>query len=111
MMVLHLRSLDETSLARRIYEEQKEKGWSGLARETKNICVSIQIEDCNITQMGKNKCREYVTAACHVINGERLRSGASSIQCARISTEKYGKKEYILHKRYKRPLQSLFWLN
>ena len=29
---------------------------------------------------------------------QHLRSEASSIKCARISTEKYGKKEYTLHK-------------
>ena len=95
MMVLHLRSLDETSLARKIYEEQKEKGWPGLARETKYICTSLKIEDCNITQIGRNKYREYVTKACHILNEERLRSQASDIKCARIATERYCKKEYM----------------
>ena len=98
MMVLHLRSLDETSLAKKIYEEQKEKGWPALPRETKYICTSLKIEDCNITQIGRNKYREYVTKACHILNEERLRSEASSIKCARIATEEYGKKKYILHK-------------
>ena len=50
MMVIHLRSLDETTLGRRIYEEQKKNNWSGLAKETKTICESMNIEDCNITQ-------------------------------------------------------------
>ena len=88
MMVLHLRSLDEASLARQIYEEQKEKGWPGLAREAKDICISLRIEDCNITQISRNKYRQYVTDACHILNEERLRSEASSIKCARIYTEK-----------------------
>jgi hypothetical protein len=98
MMILHIRSLDETSLARRIYEQQKENNWPGLARETKDICTSLNIEDCNITQIGRNKYREYVTQACHKLNEERLRSEASDIKCARILTEEYGKKDYILHK-------------
>ena len=55
MLVIFLRILDETSLARRIYEEQKEKGWLGLARETKYICISLKIEDCNITKISTNK--------------------------------------------------------
>ena len=95
MMVLHLRSLDEDSLARQIYEEQKEKGWQGLAREAKDICKSLRIEDCNITQISRNKYRQYVTDECHILNEEGLRFEASNIKCARISTEKYGKKEHI----------------
>ena len=98
MMVIHLRSLDETSLARQVYEEQKLKDWPGLARETRNICLSLNIEDCNITQIGKTKYREYVTQACHRLNEQRLRSQATDIKCARIPTESYGKKKYIQEK-------------
>ena len=68
MMVIHLRSLDETTLARGVYEEQKEKDWPGLAKETKNICLNLNIEDCNNTQIGKTKYRGYVTQACHIVN-------------------------------------------
>ena len=32
------------------------------------------------------------------MNEERLRSAASDIKCARIATEKYGKKQYIIQK-------------
>ena len=98
MMVIHLRSLEETTLARQEYEEQKNKDWPGLARETRNICTELNIEDCNITQIGKTKYREYVTQACHILNEKRLRAGASEIKCARIASEAYGKKEYIRHK-------------
>jgi hypothetical protein len=66
-----------------------------LARETKRICKYFNIEDCNITQIGKTKYREYVTLACHVINEQRLRAKASDIKCARIASESYGKKDYI----------------
>ena len=87
MMVIHLGSLDETTLARRIYEEQKVNGWPGLAKETQDIFIKLRIEDCNITQVGKIKYREYVTEACHILNEERLRSKASEIKCARITNE------------------------
>ena len=55
MLVHHLRSLDPDSLASRVYEEQKAKGWPGLAKETAEICRQIGIEDCNednIQKMG-----------------------------------------------------------
>ena len=92
MMVIHLRSLDETTLARRTYEEQKKKNWPGLARETKTICEKLKIEDCNITQMNRNKYREYVTNACHALNEEQLREKATGVKCARIAEEGYGRK-------------------
>ena len=69
-----------------------------MARETKNICLKLNIEDCNITQIGKSKYREYVTQACHILNEERIRAKATDTKCARIAQEQYGKKEYILHK-------------
>ena len=98
MMVIHLRGLDETTLGRRIYEEQKKNNWPGLAKETKTICESLNIEDCNITQIGKSKYRKYVTQACHTLNEERLRKKATGIKCARIASEGYGRKSYIKEK-------------
>ena len=68
MMVIHLRSLDVATLARRTYEEQKKQSWPGLARETAAICKKLNIEDCNITQLSKAKYRQYVTVACHELN-------------------------------------------
>ena len=79
MMVIHLRSLDKKTLARRINEEQKVSGWPGFAKETQDICIKLRIEDCNITQIGKIKYRDYVTEACHILNEERLRYKASEI--------------------------------
>ena len=98
LMVVHLRSLDEPTLARQVYEEQKKQNWPGLASETKTICDNLNIEDCNITQLGKLKYMEYVTQACHDLNEKRLREKATSLKCARISAEEYGKKKYLQEK-------------
>ena len=95
MMVLHIRSLGKETLARKIYEEQKEKKWPGLAEESKNICAELGIEDCNSTSMSKTDFRQLVTEACHTKNAARLRSTASEVKCGRIKTEDYGKKDYI----------------
>ena len=45
MMVVHLRSLDETTLGRQVYEEQNKLNWPGLASETKTICEQLKVED------------------------------------------------------------------
>ena len=52
-LVLHIRSLNDETLAKKIYNEQRKQGWPGLAKETKNICEVLGVEDVNTTQMNK----------------------------------------------------------
>ena len=73
MMIIHIRDLDQDSLANRVYEEQKAKQWPGLAQETKIICEQLGIEDCNTTALAKADYRKIVTAACHRKNEEFIR--------------------------------------
>ena len=37
MLVLHIRNIDNESLASRIYYQQMEESWTGLVDETKEI--------------------------------------------------------------------------
>ena len=53
MIILHFRSLDENTLARRDYEEQRRKNWPWSAAETEIICQELQIEEFNITTLSK----------------------------------------------------------
>ena len=95
MFVFHLRSLDENSLARRTYLEQKEHNLPGLFQETKQICLKLTIEDCNETNNDKESYRSLVVKACHVLNEKRILLAASDVKCSRIKEEKYGRKSYI----------------
>ena len=97
MFVIYLRNLDNTTLSRRVYEEQKLQCWPGLAEETKLICQYLQIEDCNETQLNKEDYKLLLIQACHLRNEENLRLMAQG-KCARILTETYGKKDYIQKK-------------
>ena len=74
LLIIHIRSLDENTLARRVYEEQKKNCWSGLAYETSVLCQTLSIEDCNITKLGKTLYRKILYTACHKKNEEKLRS-------------------------------------
>ena len=94
LMVLHIRNLEESTLAKRVYEEQKCNNWPGLAQETENICRALTIEDCNSTSMSKGKYVKILQEALHKKNEEMLRIFAKG-KCERISSEKYGRKEYI----------------
>ena len=95
LLVLHIRSLDEDSLAARVYKEQNAQNWPGLVQETKYICRELQIEDCNTTLLNKTDYKNLLLKACHSKNEDRLRLQATDTKCARIKNESYGKKKYI----------------
>ena len=97
MFVLHIRQLDEDSIASQIYEEQKRENWPGLVKETKHICKELNIEDCNTTKMGKLEYKKVSIEACHYLNEKWLRRKAKG-KCERIIHEVYEKKEYLKNK-------------
>ena len=93
---MHLRSLNDETLAKKIYNEQRKQGWPGLAKETKNICEVLGVEDVNTTQMNKNEYKKSVNGALKIKDEEYLRKEAESKRkCEKIMMENYGKKEYI----------------
>ena len=65
LLIIHIRNLDSTTLARKIYDEQKGNSWPGLAEETRIICEKLSIEDCNITQDSKGKYVQILHRALH----------------------------------------------
>ena len=99
MLVRHLRGLDTDALARKVYEEQKQKDWPGLAKETARICQELQIPDCNeadIWGMSTKEYRRMVTGRCKEVDMVRMMEEAGTSQkCARIMKEPYGKKPYM----------------
>ena len=96
MLVLHIRSLNDNTLAKKIYEQQVEEGWPGLAKETKEICEELGIEDCNKTQLSKVEYKEVVKSALKMKDEELLRREAGDKRkCEKIMKESYGKKDYI----------------
>ena len=96
MFVLHLRSLDDETLAKKIYNQQVEKGWPGLAKETKEICQELGIQDCNSTHLSKSEYKELVKSALKMKDEEYLRKEAEGKRkCEKIMKEKFEKKSYI----------------
>ena len=96
MLILHIRNLETRAIARKIYEEQKEKNWPGLVTETEEICKELKIESVNTTTQSKKNYRKMVTEASHKLNEERLRKEAENkVKCQRIMKEPYGRKKYI----------------
>ena len=88
--------MDQSAIARKVYEEQKRENWPGLAKETQEICEELKIENVNITSQNKKTYRKMVTEACHKLNEERLRKDVENKdKCERIMKEPYGRKKYV----------------
>ena len=99
MMVLHLRSLGEETLGRKIYEEQKKRQGPGVAVETKEICENLNVEDCNITLLPKQIYKKIILSACYREDEKKLRDLAENKRkCEHIMKDNYGKKEYFSKK-------------
>ena len=99
MLVRHLRSLDESSLARRVYEEQKLRQWPGLAKEAAAICQELGVENCNesnIFEMSNKLYRQMLLQKCKEKDELALRKMAEGkSKCDKIMNEEYGKKAYL----------------
>ena len=94
--MLHIRQLDDDSLAKKVYLEQVEKGYQGLAKETSKICKELHIEDCNTTKLSKAEYKSMLSQLLKVKDEANLREQAKEkTKCERIMKDKYGKKEYI----------------
>ena len=53
----------ERSLAKAIHEEQLAMGWPGLAKEVKEICKVIGVEDVNVNHVKKEELDEAILYA------------------------------------------------
>ena len=53
MLVHHIQGLEENTMARMMYEEQKKNSWPGLADEVSIICSKLNVEDGNHTSLSK----------------------------------------------------------
>ena len=99
LLVLHLRHLDQESLAHKVYLEQLAMGWPGLASEAEQICKELNIENVNTTSCNKYDFKLILSKACHIRNEYILRNlGEGKEKCSRIVKEQYGQKEYIQKK-------------
>ena len=102
MLIHHVRNLGLETLARKTYEEQLANNWPGLAKEVEDICLKLEVESANSTQMDSKNFRKLVTGALHKENERRLRKGAETKEkCINIKTESYGKKKYFKDKNIK----------
>ena len=77
--------------------EQKVINLPGLAAETSDICKSLNIEDCNSTNISKYEYMKLLSSACHkkIIKWLRLLAVG---KCERMTREPYGREHYLKKK-------------
>ena len=75
-LISHIKSMDEKSLASQIYREQLEKGWPGLAKEAKEICEELEIEDINTSTLTKSEFKRLTKGAIKTKNEAILKEMA-----------------------------------
>ena len=96
MLMLHISRLGDGTLAGKVYKEQKLKKWPGLVKETEVICSELSVQSVHSTKLSAKVYRSKVVNACHRVNEQRLKNQADGkTKCAKITEEKYGKKNYI----------------
>ena len=90
-LISHIKSMDEKSLASQMYREQLEKGWPGLAKEAKEICEELEIEDINTSTLTKSEFKRLTKGAIKTKNEAILREMAhEKSKCKNIMKEDYG---------------------
>ena len=75
MLIHHVKGLEEDTLAKMVYREQRMNKWPGLAEEVSRICEELNIEDANITTMSKTAYKNVVGNACREKDEVGMKAG------------------------------------
>ena len=96
LLVHHIRSLENTSLAKMMYVEQVENNWPGLAKETEELCEKLEVEDVNITSKTKTVYAKELKRACLKREDTMMKRECSDMKkMKKIVSEDWGIKEYV----------------
>ena len=98
-MIIHIRGLDASSLARRVYEVQKLNSWPGLAKEVSSICEALVIEDANNTKEDVKHYFKKLKEACRVRDEVDMKKAMTSMEkMVILNNEDCKIKDYIKQK-------------
>ena len=96
MLIHHVKGLEEGTLAKMVYLEQRRNRWPGLAKEVSMICAELNIEDGNTTTMSKSAFKRVVEMACREKDKLDMLSGMEGMtKCEGLKNSDCGLKEYM----------------
>ena len=94
----HIKHLENTSLAKQVYNEQHERGWPGLVAECKEIAKQWKIPDITESRHELSKCEwknilksEAKAQNCQILQEKILKSSKLEV----MKNETYGEKSYV----------------
>ena len=94
-MLLHfIRSMDSSTLARQVYEEQRRYGWPGLSKDVSTICQELGIEDVNTSSEGKAVLKRALDNACDIKNQNDLKESMRG-KTEKLKMEDCNLKDYM----------------
>ena len=96
MLILHLKGLEDTSLAKMVYIEQIKNNWPGLVQEVRTICQNLDIEDASTTSMSKFCYRKVVDNACRIQDEVDMKGGMVGMtKMEKLMNDDCARKEYM----------------
>ena len=84
LLVLHIRSLEDSALAKMMWREQLENNWSGPVMEAIELFKKIGVEYVDITVLDKAKNTKLVEEACRA-KDEAEKVGKRTVKVAGLS--------------------------
>ena len=98
MLLFHIRHLDETALANRIYLQQLKYGWAGPVKEGKEICQELGIPDVTVVQATKQEFKVMVKEACRLKDEKELKENIVQKEKIQLLKEEDCKRKYYIEK-------------
>jgi hypothetical protein len=98
MLLFHIRSLDETALAKRIYSQQIKFGWAGPVKECRAICKELGIPDVTLVQTTKQEYKAIVKEACRLQDEKELKENILQKDKLQILKEEDCQRKYYIEK-------------
>ena len=94
-LVLHIRSLSENTLAKKVYTEQRKNGWPGLAKESKSICEDLNIGDVSTTTLSNKEFIKEAKSAMKKKDEDNLKAlSENKTKMEKVLKEPFGMTNY-----------------
>ena len=73
LLVFHIRNLDDSALAKKIYTQQIKFGWEGPVKESRKICSELKIPDVTLVRATVQEFKDTVKEACRLKDKKELK--------------------------------------
>ena len=73
LLVLHIRNLENTALAKQTYTHQLKFDWEGPVKECRQFCVELGIPDLTQVKATKQQFKAMATEACCLLDEKDIK--------------------------------------